>query len=752
MKTKILLFVVAGISFATNLLADDVLIFGNSESETSHSVYVSSGEVYTGTLKQKALRLLPVTENDYKGGILKFVMNVKPNKQNYCTVRFSGDEVSANMMMLFIDGKQIGYRHLGDIDYLSSSVTTPPLLGRFYYVTLPLPIKYTKGREKINLEIRSYGRIWGYGSTIEKYQKNMVDPCLGIYKIYTHTETCFIPSVDEIQGEIFNNSVRPEKDGEKVIFDLKAFINKELEKLISRDLLRNQLEIWTLAQGYITPWTVAYKNDRVLKILLKSYDDFYNRYKKNPQLVIKDKTINNSDWSTTAPLAQSIRLTWNDLQHWMTVKQKDNYSVFFKASLDYASTHRRSYTNQSMIIDLYMYDVNRALALIKPTLALPQEQVLKYLYESIGLLPWSGINNEYPMGKDYWQLTTKGLTKELGFVGYYGEVLDWISEIYATTCGDDRSGKGDEKILKQLINAGKARTYFRYPALDDEGYRCMRMEALVGWRDFGHYPAEIAYAERGLASESTPLMMAYITKDPEFIGMAQQMLDDNQFFNMVRTKLGTSNARAMRGLMHIPEQYKMIKGCKPQSTRMPMSGKDFVFSDEEDGVVAVKNGDEILYASLYWRARFGVNNLAKVHCVKPNYDVMSNIHIKTIVDDSGMRYIRPNWVNFGFNGNREFYKDIESAHRGDTLVIAKIPDGSDYKIGKENPYAGKALYYEMQYGDYIIGMNSSKNNTYWLSVPSDDSYINLTNKQSRINSKKVSIPPMTTIVLYKNKS
>ena len=748
MKTRKLVSLILGVFTCINVFADDVLTFGDNKSVASHSVKYTYGEIYTGTLNQKALRLMPVSDNDYRGGILKFSMKVDPDRQNYCTVRFSGDETSANLMMLFIDGKQIGYRHLGDVDYLSSGVVAPPLFGRFYYVTLPLPIKYTKGKNKVDLEVRGYGRIWGYGSTFEKFQKNMTEPCLGMYKIYTHTDRCFVPEGEE-NGKMPEVVTRTGGEGIEVLSELKSFVNKELKKLIERGCLKNQLEIWTLAQGYVTPWTVAYKNPDVIGVLLRSYDDFYERFRKNPKLVINDKTVNNSEWSTTAPLAQSIRLTWSEMKSEMSDGQKKKYAEFFKASLDYASTHRRSYTNQSMIIDLYMYDVNRALTLLAPDMALPEELTLKYLYESVGLLPWSGVDNNYPMGKDYWQLTAKGLTKELGYVGYYGEVLDWICEIYTTTCGDDRRGVGDKNILQQLIKAGKARTYFRYPSLDNDGFRCMRIEAVVGWRDFGHCPAEIAYAERGLASECTPLMMAYATKDPEFIGMAQQMLDDNQFFNMVKTKLKSSNMRSMRSLMQIPEQYEMIMGCKPEKYRMPMSGEDLVFADEEDGVVAIKNGDEILYASLYWRARFGVNNLAKVHYIRPDYEVISNVCIKTVVNDSGMRYVRPGWVNFGFNGNREFYKDIKSAHEGDTLVVAKIPEGTNYKLGSESPYAGKALFYEMQYGDYIIGMNSSTGNEFSIELPSEGRYVNLTDEGMEVKSKTVKVKPMSTLVLFK---
>jgi len=57
--------------------------------------------------------------------------------------------------------------------------------------------------------------------------------------------------------------------------------------------------------------------------------------------------------------------------------------------------------------------------------------------------------------------------------------------------------------------------------------------------------------------------------------------------------------------LEVPDEYELLKAQPPRARLLPMTPgqPDFVFSDEEDGVVAVKNGDEILYASLYWRAR-----------------------------------------------------------------------------------------------------------------------------------------------------
>ncbi len=86
---------------------------------------------------------------------------------------------------------------------------------------------------------------------------------------------------------------------------------------------------------------------------------------------------------------------------------------------------------------------------------------------------------------------------------------------------------------------------------------------------------------------------------------------------------------------------------------MSISAQDYVFSDEEDGVVAIKNGKEMLYVSLYWRACSAVNNLAKVHYITTYTDRLANVWAETKFTDSGMTYTCPDWVNLGFAGWRE---------------------------------------------------------------------------------------------------
>lgn len=220
--------------------------------------------------------------------------------------------------------------------------------------------------------------------------------------------------------------------------------------------------------------------------------------------------------------------------------RRDNWTQMCVECLDYAKTHRRQYTNQSLIVDLNLYCVNRFLSVIAPEKALPAYQTLKYLYESMGIVPWLGSETSEgpskPLGDNYFQLSAKGLSKELGFVGGYGEILHWMLRVYEITgvCGETDSR--DPLIRAQLLKVLKARGYFRYPSVDEDGNKAMLAEAVIGWRDHGKYPGTILYGEKGLDKEGDPLMTAASTLDPIAVAYAQQMLDDNQFFHVVREK------------------------------------------------------------------------------------------------------------------------------------------------------------------------------------------------------------------------
>jgi len=753
-------------SFAVQFKAVDVLQFGNSKSEKQHAFQSNSSRIEKGGLNETARRLLPNDVVTYEGGKMSFRLKVDPLKQNYFTVRFWGGDADKSMIMLFCEGKQVGYRHLGDIDLLWLGNGQAPLPGRFFYETLPIPLKETTGKTEINLELRSYGEIWGYGETFDKYQKNMEKPTLGIYKAYTHTDPCFVPEKTEVQGNAVVNPLVDKANGEAVIGQIKELVNNELTNYIRKDKPLAQLEIWFLADAYEVKWSAAYHNTAVVAKVAESIDAYYKEFLKNPILAYNGPGVYNEEWLAVGPVARGIRGLWPELKSTMNVtfdngngqliSRKKAWAELMNAGLQFGVTHRRQYTNQSMIIDLFAYHTNRALALIDPEKALPESKMLHYLYESVGLTPWLGIDTpngpSKPLGDNYWELTSKGLTKELGFVGYYGEVLDWVNDIYKATCKPGESGSGDKNIKQQLLKMMMARSYFRYPALDENGNKAMRAEAVVGWRDGSHYPGDVLYGDRGIAWDATPIMTAANTLDPAAIGFAQQMMNDNQFFHQLQEKIkfGTG-IRNIKSLLFVPDEYELIKKQAPVAIRLPMtkSSPDYVFADEEDGVIAIKNGDEILYASLYWRARNAVNKLAKVHYITPTMDRIANFYIELQFEPSSMQFTRPDWVNMGFSGSREWYKGISSDNAGEVLPIAKIPEGVKFKVGDENVYAGRASYYFMRYGHYIVAMNSSKDKTFDVILPGDvKNAINLTNNKKPVAAGIYKLSPLTTVVYY----
>lgn len=748
--------------FNISLPAKDVLVFGNKVSEVKHGLRDSLTEVYKGGMNETARRMLNGMQPDWQGGKMKFRMRVNPEKQNYFTVRCWGSESDETVVMLFIEGKQVGYRHLGDYDLLHRGNGGSPCPGRFYYYTLPLPLKYTQGKKEVELEMRSYGKMWDYGYSFEQYQKKMESPTIGFYKAYTDTEACYEPEKKEKQGTsvVAKAPVRT-SPGIEVLDELKRIMNECIDDILSKNTPLGQQEVWLLADAYSVKWTKAYRNPEVIEKVCASIDAHYKKYLDNPSVIYTDGSVYNGDWMTTCMLARSIRALWGNIRNGMDtlidgkITRREAWGRLMEASLEYGTTHRRHYTNQSMIIDMAIYECNRALMLIDSRKALPEYQTLRYLYESLALAPWLGketVNGpEKPLGDNYWQLTDKGLTKELGFVGYYGEVVDWLIHIYEATSVPGVPYSGDEKLKDQLLRVAGARYNFRYPAVDDEGYRCFRAEAVVGWRDGNHYPGDVMYGDRGTAWDATPIMTAAATLDPWAVGIAQQLLSDNQFFAMVAAKLKDSgNIRSLQSCLHIPEQYETVVAQPVSDKMLPMTSSmpDYVFSDEENGVVAVKNGDEILYVSLYWRARNAVNNLAKIHYITPVMDRIANVTVKTRFEDSGMRYTRPDWVNLGFQGSREWYGGIHSAHAGDVLPIAKIPEGVLFKVGDENIYAGKAEFYQLEYGKYIIVMNTTKEKTFKYVVPQCRNIYSLTEDKREVKEQAIILPPRTTYVLY----
>ncbi len=736
----------------------DQVQFGSPQSEASHRLEESASEVVTGGLGQRARRLLPGADADWQGGHMSVTVKLGTLRPLYATVRFWGSEGSPDRLFLFCNGRQIGYRHLGDIDILDVGAHDPPCTGRFYYVTTPLPAALLAGASEARLEIRSSGPIWGYGDTFERYQKPMGGPTRGIYALYLHTTPCFAPPADEIQGATPADPPLRTAPGAEVIDQVEARVNHEIDGELGQDKPLGQIQLHFLARAAAQPWTHAWRNPKAVERIRAGVDRLFERYAADPAEVRSDKGVYNSDWFATGMAAEAVSLVAADLAAALDqpitpggMPRRAAWAGMFADSRDHLRHHRRMYTNQSMIVDLNIYRCNRALMAIAPATALSEQQALRYLREAIGLDPWLGSDTDHgpekPMGERYLQLTSRGLTRELGFVGYYGEVIDWATSIYEATCAPGQ--EGDAQIKAQVAAIAHARAVFRYPMLDADGARAMRLEAVVGWRD-DHYPGDVTYAERA-TWDASPLYCMAITRDAQLIGAAQQQLADHQLFAAIAASLKEGGLRTTAGLLGVPGQYQALLAEPAQGYRLPMSpGQgDLVFADEEDGVVAVKHGDEILYASLYWRARFAINHLARIHHITPRFDRVAVVNQEEAFDASGATWKRPDWTDFGFaNGGHRYPVEIHSAEAGEELPIARFAADGGWKPGAEHPLAGRASFYQCRYGRYLIGMNASHGQTFTLQLPKGaGAVLNLGAGGAVVEGETLAVAPGSTAVL-----
>lgn len=757
----------------------DRIDFGNAKSESEHQLKADQSEIFIGDMEQSARVLLPPKNEHWEGGSLKFVLKVDPTNQNYTTIRLWGSDINSNRLALWCDDRIIGYRHLGDVENIDLGTAEAPLPGRFYFRTEPLPLSLTQGKNELTLELRATGPLSTYSNKFDNYQKPMKVASRGIYSLISSTNPYYSPSPTESLGSVpvrskspssFSEGGRANSDRDtELLAQVRSRINRECKNLLNKKTPLDQMQMHFLARAYSIAWTDAYQNPAVPELIALGCDEWWREWKRNPDSIHVDPVTPNKEWFGLGLAADAFWLTQSDLK----IELKKNllntpihpgastsrltaWLDMFVASRDWLCEHRRQYTNQSMIIDMNIRRLDRAIQAIAPEQVLKQNQSLHYIYQSIGLEPWTGKETptgpSMPMGDQFYQLTSKGLTRELGYVGSYGEVIDWVGLIYDATKTSPTTEDGDPKVKAQLAKICNARSLFRYPTLNTDGVSVMRLESMVGWRD-DRFPGVITYAQKatwdaGMLDATTRL------KDSRLIGFSQRAISEGHFAESLSNQLNERSLRVTAGLLNTPNEYDWVVKQPPSKANLPMSQEspDFAWADEEDGVVAIKKGNEYLYVSLYWRARFGINHWARFHHITPNTHRIATVKTDVEFEPSGLTWMRPqDWSNFGFaNGGVRYPGNPKSAFGGEELPIAKIPQGIGFKPGQENLYAGKAEFYQAQFGPWFIVMNCSPSKSFPVQRPA-----NATERSREWITGKVvdlttplNIAPLTTWVFW----
>ncbi len=762
MKKRMIIFGVA--AFAVLQAAGgvvDSVVFGSAGSEAAHQLGADRSETVAGELGHSARRLLAT--GDWRGGSVTFKMKVDPQKPNYFTARFWGGETCSenqyeSRLCLYVEGLQLGTRHLGAIDMIDiMGSKLPRYPGRFMYTTRPLPIHMTKGKTEIELTLEAQGGISGYASDIYDYQKLLVEPSRAIYSAYTHTNPCFQPPEDEVQGAPPEMVPVRTEPGAEILETLKKELNERSDKEMARGGKKHEYNIQYLAYAYFTPWNTAYKNPKALERVVDAIDAHVLEFLDDP------KTVEGIRWIHKGPIGDAIRLLHEELKPVLRekipgsdVRRSEGWSDMLVASRYRNSKGRRSYTNQCMIKDQNTYYCDLAVRLICPSKAWPKKKALRLLHEAMGLEPFSGNWDEdgeplWNQGRNKMLLTEKGLTKELGFVGAYGEIIsDSGAAIYeATKPSPDE--EGDPRIKNQLIKMIRARAPFRYPLMDKDGFRSMNLEGIIGWRDW-KYPGPVLYDQMN-GRDGGGFDVAVATGDKVLLAYAQQMLEDNQFFESIKHRLEHRSTNSKTYLLGVPERYEFVASLPKQPYRLPMSDghPDFVFTDPGNGLLAFKDRGHIVYASLYWRARHAVNNLARVHCLTPYMERDSIVNIDTVFEDSGEVYTIPDRTNQEFSrGRAENWYEAQGIHQamaGVELPIARVTGDDSYEVGREHILAGRAQLYTMSYGPYFIAMNCDADERFSVEIPAAFSGAKDLVTGEVVEQTQVGLKPGSTIVL-----
>ena len=735
----------------------DILRFGSSDSEKTHSLSVDHAEIIKGGLDQEARQLLPLDPPQGIGGSMTFVMKVDPDKPNYFTVKLWGGDDSLptteqmGRLYLYVpkDGKdyQVGYRHEGDYMPLNIATyyTTTP--GRFFYSTTLLPEAMTKGKTELLLKIQSTGRIFGYGRGDENsggnYQFNLKIPTRGIYSAYTHTEAMLAVPADEVQGK--NPEVRRiSRRGSEILDDHGEFtrnVNHAIEGLLDRESL-DLGQIETLAKAYFVPQVqVAYRKSKVLDKVVEAIDAVTVEYNKDPENAPKN-------WGGKyGPIGWAVALLAEDLNKRLDEKveigpggdpqtRRKAWGDMLFASREYGRLHSLcALTNQTMIASEQVYKANRGLLALGDKRAFPEDRAQGYLKSAAGIEPWLGNDlpeggHESPYGANYFQVTRKGTTREWGFAGSgYGEVQNYVVNYYKLT--------GNPVFRDQAAKIALGRAPFRRPTCEQDPdsnkfVRMMQGIGEIGWRGGGTFGDHNIYQFR------QPIHTAALTLHPALVGYAKQMIDDDdQFFD----HLGPGGVDDL----DIWANYKAIKGAPDSKIRLPMTDgqPDFVWADEENQAIAIKHGDERLWLTAYFQAKIGVNRVGRFHYSTPHYDQYGTIVTDPKFTPSGEEGIRSDT-----NIDTPLYSTYVppdpplQAYGGEKLPIAKWP--SDAK--DRTPFVGRVDFSSVRFGRFLIGMNGSENKTFTL--PVDAAF---GRAKDLVTGKTLlgtaTIPPLSTVVL-----
>ncbi|MCP5532304.1 MAG: autotransporter-associated beta strand repeat-containing protein [Akkermansiaceae bacterium] len=785
----------------------DTLVFGNSASETAHSLETGWGavtpdswvdaaagvypsdpsltgpsDVVTGGLGQPARRLLPRTPNaDCYGGETSFTMTVDPARQNYATIKLWGSDPSGGIwFILNVDGKELGMRHGGD-------AAAPGMLfgnntiygtgtmagfspGQWVYRTVALPIHLTQGKTTVTLKIRSIGWISYYdsGAWFGKYNKLMNSPSMGLYRVYTHLGSKLDTS-GEVQGANFTAaSPRGLETESAVIAGIKSAVNNQLSSYLGKsasslspydaswlaqcyDAKENLGESWISYGGTNTAATLVAK---VVEVI-----DYHTGRQANDNGYVG--SFGNGSWGGAfGPLGNAIRLLWPQINtgdtlsatvayggSYGTITRSSGWSKMLRRSVDHGRFNRRggTYTNQGIYCAENIYLANRGLLLVEPANALLEDEALRYLKEDCGLLPWAGGDQ------------TGGGTVPVKGTYPYGTNWYCVTSKGTTKDGNGFVGSDYGEMGAFVVEWGRISGN---ADILNQGFKMLRARAnfrFPSFDDNGYRVMQGANAI-GVRNLNLPGHYGYLSYSDGGVGVAalgaatigsdltgyyKDAIADGQALRMISGRVDP----------YLSRNWTLAKAAAAANAtvRVPMNigAPDFAWGDEENMVVAAKHGENRIFVNLFWAAPGALEGWANIFHL-PAGTAPEFAEVRT----EDLRY-RPTGSFFTLGprvegGAKQPPDNPVSATNGVVVPLAFRSDLSG--VPSNNVDGGKGTGYTLRYGHWLIGINAHHSASYDMLLPSNFSaalpLTELVSGSAVSSGASYTLPAKTTAVFY----
>lgn len=723
---------------------------GNTAAESAAGVLVAQAPVVDtadSALGDTARRLVPASAGDTAS--ITFTANVSPSQPNYITLRVWGGDTAWGAIHLAIADSNL---NLGSL--WRHTVSEPPFHGRFIYRTVVIPIEFTLGQTSLVLRLQTSPSPEYTGGIVlgeAPAPKPVNQPSCAIYDIYTHTTPWFTPPPEAVQGQpfVWGPPVEKPAGASETLEDIlvgraRADIETALQNNIERSQFgpghrRDIAQLAAYGLIYWTPWSGHHFDSSIPPRVRNAIDLHVQRQSAQGG---DPGSLFSSGWDAHGQIALAYsRLHdvfaakgWLDEPvslkssgRTITLPRRQAYANFFQDAFEWRRSDRRPGEGRALRSALAITRLQRALRALGDPRALSEAQTLRYAHEALGLVPLRasefGIvaaDANYP----YAAVTGAGLFRDPGYAAdtpAANRALVSLAEENA-----------DEQLKAQARKIAAARAIFRIPANGPAGERVLRGISSVDWLAPA-YPGRVAYA--GIDE-------AAVLEDPALLRLAQLEIEHGRYFIPLKARdADWDPADSIR----LVEHYRKIKDLPPTETRLPMEpgAPDSVWADAEIGVFAFRHGDTIAYGSFFNNDSSegrAVGDLGVLEFIRPDMARLVDFRPSASLPRSGRSLV----VKLPF-GERSYAQPPPPAGIADWRESP--PDAIDRR-------AGLAYFYRLQYGDYLVGMNTTRPGTYRetsydLAFPDDaSSAIDVATGRPVGTKKPLSIAPGETRVLF----